>query len=38
MWRLRRLVASPAVKQLLNPPTLGCTLGAVVGLVPPVRR
>ncbi len=36
--RLGRLATSPAVRQVLNPPTLGCTLGAVAGLVPPVRR
>lgn len=36
--RLHRAMTSHAVRQLLNPPTLGCTLGAVAGLVPPVRR
>jgi predicted permease len=38
MRRLRRLVSSRAIRQVLNPPTLGCTMGAIAGLVPPVRR
>jgi predicted permease len=35
--RVRRAVGSRAVKKLLNPPTLGCTMGALVGVIPPLR-
>jgi|EP00624_Nannochloropsis_granulata_P006840 predicted permease len=35
--RMRRFLGSRAVKKLLNPPTLGCTMGALVGVIPPLR-
>lgn len=36
--RMRRFWGSRAIKKLLNPPTLGCTVGALVGVIPPMRR
>ena len=35
--RVRRFAGSRAVKKLLNPPTCGCTMGALVGAIPPLR-
>lgn len=38
MGKVQHVVASGALRKLLNPPTLGCTLGALVGIIPPFRR
>lgn len=35
--KARRVAHSRAMKKLLNPPTLGCTLGALVGVCSPLR-
>lgn len=38
LGRVKQMVTSNAVKKLINPPTLGCTVGALVGVIPPLRR